>query len=281
MARKIKLADRNKTALTHIVTQAARQWLENHGFKPVESEVYMPPASVEEKGWIADLAAVIAPTQTELIEMKMIPRPPRWKYKGDNTHYEPQRYAWEKLYKPLDRLMTCLVEVKTSRPDFRGDRKWKMTPPTDLAYLATPPGIVSREEWPEGWGILELRGQVVAQLRVPTARMATPEQHFSVVYQLAICCDHRTRRADMREQQKQFALHDAQRISVDRIDNIIRAVHDIAAGKLSWGGPLNSVEEALKSHGIRNARPCDIERLGKLFKIAAKEEDHEHHEAAV
>jgi hypothetical protein len=270
VARKKELADRNKSALTHKVTLAARLWLENHGFKPVESEVWMPPTDTKEKGWIADLAGVIAPTQTELIEMKMVPRPPRWNYGGNNDHYEPRRYEWEQLYKPLDRLMTCLVEVKTSRADFRADRKWKMTPPTDLAWVAMPPGIVKKEEWPDGWGILELHGNVVAQLRTPTARVALDSQRFDVVYQLALACDHRVRRASIRQAEKRFVIEDSKRISIDRLDKVISAVHDIAAGHLRWREePLKSVEQALRHHGIRNARASEIERLAKLFKIAA------------
>lgn len=268
-------ADRNKTKLTHDITRAAHQWLDNHGFKPVETEVGMPWMNVNEKGWIADLAGVIVPTQTELIEMKMIPRPPRYEYgknsEGKNEQYKERRDDWKALYKALDRMMTCLVEVKASRSDFRGDRKWKMTPPTDLAYIAMPPGIVKKEEWPDGWGILELRGSIVAQLRTPTPRFAGRDEHFHVVYQLALACDHRVRYAEIRAQQKAQRADDAMRIAIDRIDKVIAAVHDIAAGHLQWTDePLTSVEEAFRSHGIRNARDADLTKLAKLFKIAAR-----------
>jgi hypothetical protein len=63
--------DRNKSPITHEVTDAVAVWLDAHGFKPVETEVPMVA------GWVADLAAVICPTQTELIALQLIKRPPR------------------------------------------------------------------------------------------------------------------------------------------------------------------------------------------------------------
>jgi hypothetical protein len=233
----------------------------------------MPWTAVNETGWIADIAGVIVPTQTELIEMKMIPRPPRWNHGGNNDGYEVKHAAWKALYEPINRLMTCLVEVKATRSDFRGDRKWKLTPPVDLAYLAIPPGIVKKEEWPEGWGILELRGDTVAQIRIPTVRAATLQQHFSFIYQLALCCDHRVRRAVMREEQKLTRINDAERILISRIDKIVSAVHDIAAGHVWWSEkPLTSVEQVLTYHGIKNVRAAQLEQLATLFKIAARKD---------
>lgn len=264
-------ADRNKSELTHKITRATQLWLENHGFKPVEAEVSLPHSG--ERSWVADIAAVISPTKTELIEMKMLPRPPRSMYEKNNTSYDVKRAAWEALYKPIDRGMTCLVEVKATRADFRGDRKWKLTPPTDLAYLALVPGIAKQEEWPAGWGILELRGSVVAQIRTPTPRITTLVEQFAVVYQLAIRCDHRTRYAAARVSNKAYRREQAKTESMDRIDNVVAAVHDIAAGHLRWSDePLKSVEEALKRHGVKHASAANIERLSELFGIAARTE---------
>jgi len=66
------LFDRNKTDLTHAVTQAAMTWLDERGFKPVETEVEIA------RGWVADLASAIFPTPTELINLKLIPHRPDW-----------------------------------------------------------------------------------------------------------------------------------------------------------------------------------------------------------
>jgi len=265
-------ADRNKSELTHRVTLAAHQWLENHGFKPVEEEVGMPWTDVNEKGWIADIAGVIVPTQTELIEMKFLPRPPRYPYGRNDDDYQVKYAAWKALYKPLDRRMTCLVEVKTSRADFMGDRKWKMTPPTDLAYVAMPPGIVKQDEWPEGWGILELRGDLVAQVRTPTPRQATDKEHFFVVYNLAVRCDHRTRHLQSRISAKEYRAEATERTSVDRIDKIIYAVRDIVSRKAKWSNePLKSVETAFRQNGIRHFTDRHLEELSKLFKMPARD----------
>lgn len=265
------IADRNKSDLTHQVTEATCTWLDNHGFKPVETEVEMPWTKVEEKAWIADLAAVICPTQTELIEMKMIPRPPRWRYAKPDGGYDEKYEAWESLYKPLDRRMTCLVEVKTTRSDYLGDRKWTLTPATDLAFVAVPSGLVKPEEWPVGWGVFELRGDTMVKVRNPVPRVATVEEHLSVIYQIAVRRDHRTRYAENREWWKKHRMEMAVQTSTDRIDKIIDAVRDIAAGKTRWGHPISSVDEALRMHGVRNAREPQLERLAELFGIAKKE----------
>lgn len=64
--------DRNKTATTHRVTRAAAQWLSTHGFKLVEREVGVA------LGWQADLAGTVELTQTEAVNLKLVPRPPRY-----------------------------------------------------------------------------------------------------------------------------------------------------------------------------------------------------------
>lgn len=264
------IPDRNKTDLTHKITDAASQWLDNHGFKPVETEVCVPSAPTE-KGWIADLASVICPTQTELIELRFIKRPPQYRYGHRNEDYEERRAAWETEFKKVFRRMTCLVEVKTSRSDFIGDRKWKLTPPTDLAWIALSPGIATVEECPEGWGILVMRGDLINQVRVPTPRVSTVEEQLHVIYQIAIRRDHRTRYAQEREWQKEDRIRRAGTESRDRMQNIIHAVRDIAAGKFQYSEtPINSVEDALSYHGVRNAKERELEMLAELFGIAAK-----------
>ena len=264
------LADRNKSDLTHTVTEATFAWLDNHGFKPVETEVSMPWTKVDEPGWVADLAAVIVPTQTELVEMKLIPAPPRYNYVGKNDGYKEKREAWEAVYKVMDRRMTCLVEVKTTRAYYLGVRKWTMTPATDLAFVAVPSGMVKPEEWPVGWGVLELRGDLICKVRNPAPRLASLQEHLSVIYQIALRRDHRTRHEQTRDWWKAERAEDAVKTSMDRIDKIIDAVRDIAAGKTCWGAPITSVEDALKAHGIRNAKAAQLERLAELFGIAAK-----------
>jgi hypothetical protein len=152
-----------------------------------------------------------------------------------------------------------------------GDRKWKLTPPTDLAWIALAPGIATVEECPEGWGILVMRGDLINQVRVPKPRVATVEEQLHVVYQIAVRRDHRTRYAQDREWQKEDRIRRVATKSQDRIRNIVHAVRDIAAGKFKYSDrAIESIEEALEYHGVRNAREPELEMLAELFGIAAK-----------
>jgi hypothetical protein len=234
------------------------QWLDGHGFKPVETEVAVT------NEWVADLAGVIVPTQTELIELKMLARRPKY-----NSLHEAE---WNMQRRSLCRRMTCLVEVKTSRSDFMGDKKWKRVPPTDLAYVAMPPGIVKPEEWPVGWGILEVT-HCVSQKRIPEARTASIEDQLNVIYQVAIRRDHRTRYAEQRQQQKEWRVEDGQIQTNHRIGKIINAIDDILRGHTKYSTePITSVEQALERYGIKNVHAGHLERLAEVLGIHAKKE---------
>jgi len=59
---------------------------------------------------------------------------------------------------------SCLVECKTSRADFFADRKkwFRQNPAMGMGvyrYFLTPKDLVRPDELPEGWGLLEIRGQ--------------------------------------------------------------------------------------------------------------------------
>ena len=195
------MRDLNKSIVTHQVTDAAALWLDGHGFKPVETEVPMPWYSETKSGWIADLAAVIQPTQTELIELKLIPRKPRWpgSAKWTEAHREKED-RWQEVADLCLRFMTCLVEVKTSRADFRSDHKWRTEPPADLAFLAVPKGLLKPEEWPTGWGILEWTGgSAIAYRRRPEPRVIPVDRQLRTTLSIAVRRDHHTRYARMRE----------------------------------------------------------------------------------
>lgn len=62
--------------------------------------------------------------------------------------------------------MSTLVECKTSRADFMADRKkyFRLNPEHGMGfrrYFLTTPGLVSVEELPPKWGLLELEGSKV------------------------------------------------------------------------------------------------------------------------
>jgi hypothetical protein len=92
--------DQNKTEITKHITAATCFWLDERGCKPVETEVSVT------WGWIADIASVICPSNTELQELKLIRRAPKWSKRAE-------REAWEVEVKVISRMMTVVVEVKT------------------------------------------------------------------------------------------------------------------------------------------------------------------------
>lgn len=65
---------------------------------------------------------------------------------------------------------STLVECKVSRADFLADRKkpHRLNPEGGMGqdrYYLTPAFLLKPEELPEGWGLLEVRGQVVRVIR--------------------------------------------------------------------------------------------------------------------
>ncbi len=58
----------NKTPLTNQITNAVAAWMDNRGFKPVETEVTVAG------GWVADLAGVIVPTRGAAPAARLVQR---------------------------------------------------------------------------------------------------------------------------------------------------------------------------------------------------------------
>jgi len=262
--------DRNKSPITHEVTDAVASWLDAHGFKPVETEVPLVA------GWVADLAGVICPTQTELIALKLIQRPPSWNemhsLKTKRRTWDPDAYkAWQGTLDALRRTMTCLVEVKTSRADYCGDRKWTLTPPTDLAFVAFPRGLVKPEEWPTGWGILEFHDGAIKQLRAPTPYFSEDSLQRDVILSIAIRRDHHTRYARFREVQKDTRLVAASETSLARMRDVVRTVLSVARGERS------NLEECLMFSRIHKHMDTVpewlLEPLRELYGIAKPSTD--------
>jgi hypothetical protein len=236
------------TALTKEVTQAALVYLDERGCKPIEPEV--PVCD----GWIADLAAVLSPTCTELILLKLMKR--RLKCQGWNE--------WRDEASKLQRLMTVLVEVKTSRADFRSDLKWKKASPTNLSYLAIPNDLpVEHEEVPSSWGILSYsqKSQQIKLVRTPSIREASAEQQLNVILEIALKRDHATRYERFRELQKMYRRDRNEEISRMRVMTAMRAMQSIVAGK------YGSLKDALEYHGIRNFPDYYLKELEKLWGI--------------
>jgi len=72
---------------------------------------------------------------------------------------------------------SVLIECKVSRSDFLADKKksfrqledWGMG---DKRYYAAPKGMLSPDELPEGWGLLEICGRYVREKKLPDNKPA-------------------------------------------------------------------------------------------------------------
>lgn len=227
--------DRSKTELTQNITRNVSLWLDGKGFKPVETEVYVGDR------WIADVAGVGLPTQTEMIDLKLIKRAPRYRSEADQPKFEEWRAAMAAI---PGRLM-ALVEVKTSWGDYRGDRKWTAERPAHLCYVAIPEGMVHPDDWPAGWGVIlfSQEGTTIRKVHPPEIASVAVEQQLNFLTNLAVARDHVTRHARIREFQKTIRISDGERKVVARVASAISAVRDIMKGK--------SIEQALEYHGIK------------------------------
>ncbi len=252
--------DRNKTPITKDVTAAAALWLQEHGFKPIETEVHCA------EGWVADLAAVIVPTTTELIDLKLVPRHPPYR---DQEAYT----AWDVRAGALKRRMTALVEVKTTRADFRSDQthKWTSIPPTALAFLAVPGDLIRPEEWPTGWGILEFVEGKIKYRRAPEVRESPANADADIILEIAIRRDHFTRYERSRDLQRKERVISAEHKMVQRFDQIARVALSILYGQ------YENVETALSSNGIKIDRltPLTVKKFQGLWNLRSEAVENE------
>lgn len=244
----------NKTELTKNVTAATISWMDLHGFKPLETEVYC------ERGWVADIAGAIAPTETELQELKLIRRKPAWKS-------QEQVDAWYAEAKAFPPMFTAIIEVKTSRADFLGDKKWKIVPPADLAYIAAPTKLISKDELPEGWGLLEYNESrdCMVTRHVPDIQRTTDEQQKILIYNVALRRDSLTRYQHLRSIQKRYREEDNHHKSLLRMKTALRVAHAIVFGE------HESIEAALDYCGMKDKNVlAEVQILGwgKLLGIA-------------
>jgi len=249
------IEDRNKTVITRKVTAAAACYLEWRGCKPLETEVAIC------EGWVADVAGILNPTLTELVGLKFIKRRPKWQ-DGETVYRD-----WWDASKQVQQLMTALVEVKTSRVDFQGDKKWSLGIPVNIAYLAVPEELGIRDdELPAGWGLLEYSAitEIVRLKRVPIIQKVTVKQQRDVILEIAIRRDHHTRYQRMREFRRKAAIVNNADISRTRVSNAMRAMMSIIEGK------YGSVEAALAWHGIKHIFEGDRAQLQKLWALKCR-----------
>jgi hypothetical protein len=264
--------ERGKTELTQNLTRACALWMDGKGFKPVETEVGVA------RGWVADVAGVIIPTQTECINLKLIQRPPRsdWARRDDAAYYGSfrERYIeWRTSYTKIPSILTAHIEVKTSVADFRQDSKWsRPDSPTNLKYVAMPRGMIAQEKWPGGWGVIlygcsqpELNGNASEHLqcaRPSPLYSVSVEQSRDVILQIGIRRDNVGRYERLRKLSQRIRISDNKRKSLERITSIISFVLRIAEG--------HDIEDAKTWSGVRvELPPYILEQLHEFQKKIA------------
>lgn len=224
--------DRNKSETTRAITDLVRRYVQELGFKPVESEVHLCRA------WNADVAGVGILTQTEAIRMKLIPRKKPYNSPGYDEAYARSADA----YRALPDFLSILVEVKASRADFKGDKKWTREPPANLCYLAVPRNLVAPAEYPAGWGILEYSGEgrraLLRLVRPGDVFPVAIEQQLQNLYAVAIRREHVGRYAALNEERKAQRVQQNQDVSRARVRDAMCAVIRIATAD---GGSVDAV----------------------------------------
>ena len=203
-----------------------------------------------DRGWIADVAGLVIMSRHCLRELRL-------------EHLRDFEF-------PRSYLM-WLCEVKVERSDFTKDDKFGKPPQAHIQLLAVPKGLISLEEIPQGWGLLEVSGDRVYK------NMDCMAHH---VYELPDEVEHNfmqqmvwtmwwrhhkdASRAFSRKLNSERALgKDAQKVS-----KIIEATLDYVAGKGT------SLEERLQAKGIRRKpRTWTTDRTNKFRKAFTKKED--------
>lgn len=90
------IPDRNKTLSTRKTTASVVSWLDNQGFKPIETETLLC------EGWQADVAAILDPTSGESVTLHLAPKKPKWKlWDSDPVLANQMHEAHEAAYKAL------------------------------------------------------------------------------------------------------------------------------------------------------------------------------------
>lgn len=158
-------------------------------------------------------------------------------------------------------------------PDEKQDRKWTLPAAADLSIVAVPSALSSLTvaHVPEPWGVCQVTKQGVRVMRWPKLSPVTTEQRLRLVYGIAIRRDHRTRYAALRDSQKQARVRDNQeRVTPQRWTTVAAAVISITQGGTLYGQRIySSVADVLKAHHITGLSGWQLERLEKLWGMAA------------
>ena len=242
-------ADRNKTDVTLAVTEALVGWMARRGMKPIETEV--PVA----RRWIADAAALWDPTHTEINKARLPLPPPA----------TPARKTWDHVPMPFPSGLTVVGEVKVSRSDFTGDKKWAREPVANLQVLSIVKGIIEPEQYPPGWWVLihAPAGRLMKVAQRTPAHVVDDLVRFETARSIGERHFNRHNGQFFRDLQKRHREQHAEQRMRWRFADALRAVFDIASGE-------RTIEEATRYLSRRDSRGLSAHDQRRLEQIAGK-----------
>ena len=229
------MPDANKTKETRRLTDLAARWMDERGFRCVETEVAI------KRGWVCDLAGAISPSRTEAQNLKLVKRKPR--RSGNREHDRLLMESFEDAYASIPNIVTAGIEVKVNRSDLKRDfkKKWYAPNPVHLLYVVadcwrTCDGL------PNHIGLLL---ETSAGLRcVRPATMSTHEiDTASIVFEISKRRDNFTKHERLREFDRQAREENNDRVNRTRMHNAVGFVAAVLEGK--------SIEDAMVSYRIR------------------------------
>lgn len=100
--------------------------------------------------------------------------------KGGNTAERPDAIGWRNGW------WSTLVEAKTSRADFLADKKkpFRLNPESGMGqdrYFITRPGLLTPDELPEGWGLIEAHSNICRVVKKALSRPHSDERSSAEV----------------------------------------------------------------------------------------------------
>jgi len=167
-------------------------YLENRGFKPIETEVFI------EGFGIVDVASFVYPTPIECHKLRL----------ANEQRFGLDKQDYGDIQFRYGHILTAVIEVKVTRADWLRDKetKFKQRAPAHLCYLAYPKDLLEAKDLPEGWLGLEMDSTGYRVNRRhwnwPMVHPQHPGDVVDFVGAVAIKADHRTRFARHRTMMK-------------------------------------------------------------------------------
>jgi hypothetical protein len=109
---------------------------------------------------------------------------------------QARTYYAGKVAGDIDNEFGCIFEAKVSRADFLSTFRTgehlanRHVPVAHLHWCVVPAGLISVDELPPFWGLLEAKGRGLSEQRAPMIQPMTSEQLDRLAYQILWYADH-------------------------------------------------------------------------------------------